>query len=118
DTDFDAPPTNAPTAVARTYRGNGLPDLLFTALTDSFAEDCWSDLRGTVELAAARIEASSGKNLSRPQLEIIPSVFYRGRGAYLVGRVLRGEESPLPIALCLRHENERGITLDAALHGD
>jgi isocitrate dehydrogenase kinase/phosphatase len=24
----------------------------------------------------------------------------------------------LPIALCLRHENERGITLDALLHGD
>ena len=118
DTDFDAPPTNAPVDVARTYRGNSLPDLLFAALTDSFAENCWSDLRGTVKLAAARIQASLGNNISRPELEIVPSVFYRGRGAYLVGRVLRGDGSPLPIALCLHHENERGITLDAALYGD
>jgi isocitrate dehydrogenase kinase/phosphatase len=45
-------------------------------------------------------------------------VFYRGRGAYLVGRLLREGEPPLPIALCLRHEHRRGILLDALLHGD
>lgn len=118
DTDFDAPPTKTPVDVARTYRGNDLPDLLFTVLTDSFAENSWNDLRSTVELAAARIEALSGKNISRPELEIISSVFYRGRGAYFVGRVLRGDKSPLPIALCLHHENKRGITLDAVLQGD
>jgi len=118
DTDFDAPPANAPIAVARAYGGHGLPDLLFTALTDAFAENCWSDLRGAVELAAGRIEAASEKNVSRPELEIIPSVFYRGRGAYFVGRVLRGDQTSLPIALCLHHEDERGITLDAVLHGD
>ena len=31
---------------------------------------------------------------------------------------MREGELPLPIALCLRHENERGIILDALLHGD
>lgn len=118
DTDFDAPPTDAPIDVPRTYRGHCLADLLFTALTDSFAQNCWSDLRSTVELAAARIQAASGKNILRPELEIIPSVFYRSRGAYFVGRVLDGDESPLPIALCLHHETEQGITLDAVLHGD
>jgi len=118
DTDFDAPPMPTQVDLARIYRGNSLPDLLLTALTDSFSEDCWSDLRATVESAAARIEESSGKNIARPELEIIPTVFYRGRGAYLIGRVLSGGEFSLPIALCLQHENERGITLDAVLYGD
>ena len=118
DTDFDTPPPNAPITVAKTYRGKSLPELLHSALTDTFEEICWDDLRETANLATARIEATHAAKDSQPELEIVSSVFYRGRGAYLVGRVLRGGQVSLPIALCLRHENERGITLDALLHGD
>src|SRR5204863_6307474 len=81
-------------------------------------ETCWGGLQETAKLASARIEAAHEAKNSPPDLEIVSSVFYRGRGAYLVGRVLRERELPLPIALCLRHENERGIILDALLHGD
>jgi isocitrate dehydrogenase kinase/phosphatase len=118
DTDFDAPPSSAPITVAKTYRGQSLPELLCSALTDAFDETCWDDLGKTAKLAAARIEAARAAKNSEPQLEIVSSVFYRGRGAYLVGRVLCEKQLPLPIALCLRHENERGIILDALLHGD
>jgi len=118
DTEFDAPPLPTQVDLPRIYRGRSLPNLLLTALTDSFTENCWSDLRATVESAAARIEESSGKDIARLELEIVPSVFYRGRGAYFIGRVLSGDELPLPIVLCLQHENERGITLDAVLSGD
>jgi len=118
DTDFDAPPPGAPITIAKIYRGQGLPELLCSAMRDAFEETCWDDLRKTAKLAAARIEAVCGAKNSQPELEIVSSVFYRGRGAYLVGRVLREEQLPLPIALCLRHENERGIILDALLHGD
>jgi isocitrate dehydrogenase kinase/phosphatase len=118
DTDFDAPPSSAPITIGRTYRGQRLPELLCSALTDSFDETSWDDLEKTAKLAAARIEAARATKNSRPELEIVSSVFYRGRGAYLVGRVLRKGQLPLPIALCLRHENERGIILDALLHGD
>jgi len=118
DTDFDAPPTNAHITVAKAYSGQSLPNLLYTALTDAFDESCWDDLRETANLATARIEAACGAKRSQPKLEIISSVFYRGRGAYLVGRILCEGQSALPIALCLRHENERGIILDALLHGD
>jgi isocitrate dehydrogenase kinase/phosphatase len=118
DTDFDAPPSSAPLNIAKTYRGQSLPGLLYSALTDAFNETCWHDLRETAKLAAVRIEAARATKNSQPELEIVSSVFYRGRGAYLVGRVLREGEMPLPVALCLRHENERGITLDALLHGD
>lgn len=117
DTDFDAPPTNAHISVAKMYGDQNLPDLLCTALTDAFDESCWDDLRETAELATARIEAAHGSKKSQPKLEIVSTVFYRGRGAYLVGRILREGQLALPIALCLRHENERGIILDALLQG-
>jgi isocitrate dehydrogenase kinase/phosphatase len=118
DTDFDAPPPTAPITIAKTYRGQSLPELLYSALTAAFDETCWDSLRETAKLAAARIEAALTTKNSQLELEIIASVFYRGRGAYLVGRVLHEGRSPLPIALCLHHENERGIILDALLHGD
>jgi len=118
DTDFDAPPANAMVNITKTYRGQSLPKLLFSALTDAFDESCWDDLQKTAELATVRIEAALAAQNSEPELQILSSVFYRGRGAYLVGRVLREGELPLPIALCLHHENERGIILDALLHGE
>jgi isocitrate dehydrogenase kinase/phosphatase len=118
DTDFDAPPTSVPITVAKTYRGESLHELLCLALTDAFEKRCWNDLRQTVKLAVARIEAVGAEENSQRELEIVSSVFYRGHGAYLVGRVLREGQLPLPVALCLRHENERGIILDALLHGD
>jgi len=117
DTDFDAPP-NAIINITKTYRGRTLSKLLCSALTDAFDESCWDDLQKTAELATARIEAALAAQNSEPELEILSSVFYRGRGAYLVGRVLREGKFPLPVALCLRHENERGIILDALLHGE
>jgi isocitrate dehydrogenase kinase/phosphatase len=118
DTDFDAPPANAMINITKTYRDRSLPKLLCSALTDAFDEICWDDLQKTAELATARIEAALAAQNTDPELEILSSVFYRGRGAYLVGRVLREGKLPLPIALCLRHENERGIMLDALLHGE
>jgi isocitrate dehydrogenase kinase/phosphatase len=118
DTDFDAPPSSAPITVAKTYRGQSLPELFCSALMDSFNEGCWDDLEKTANLAAERIEGVPAAKNSQAELEVVSSVFYRGRGAYLVGRVLREGRLPLPIALCLRHENERGIILDALLHGD
>jgi isocitrate dehydrogenase kinase/phosphatase len=118
DTDFDAPPANAMIDITKTYRGRSLPKLLCSALTDAFDEICWDDLQKTAELATARIEAALAAQNPEPELEILSSVFYRGRGAYLVGRVFREGKLPLPIALCLRHENDRGIILDALLHGE
>jgi isocitrate dehydrogenase kinase/phosphatase len=118
DTDFDAPPSSTTFNVAKTYRRQNLAELLCLALTDAFDDTCWCNLRQTASVAASRIEAARATKNSQPELEIVPNVFYRGRGAYLVGRVLHEGQLPLPIALCLRHENNRGMVLDALLHGD
>ncbi len=47
DTDFDAPPPGAPITIAKIYRGQGLPELLWSAMRDAFDETCWDDLRKT-----------------------------------------------------------------------
>jgi isocitrate dehydrogenase kinase/phosphatase len=128
DTDFDAPPTSSPNDILHLHSGAPLVELLTAALTDpaagGFAPGDWDNLHESVRLAAERIEAALVEgNKSTPasvSLEMIGSVFYRGHGAYLVGRAVReGDEGPgLPLALCLRHPSQSGITLDAILFGE
>jgi len=119
DTDFDAPPTEHDAEPCRASTGAALPDLISSALTDvdsGFANHHWRDLDGAIAAAAERI-------LSRivPQkdatLEIFRGVFYRGRGAYLVGRITAGARA-IPVAFCVRHPDESGLTLDAVLMGE
>ena len=133
DTDFDEAPAGiSPEQDRRSYRGESISGLLYAALTDpalGFAEEFGSELPGSLRLAAETVENAlrdGGGNQPAPalvaeaKLEIIGNVFYRGRGAYLVGRVSRDENdrAPLPIALSLRHEKEERINLDAVLTGE
>ncbi|MDP9253665.1 MAG: bifunctional isocitrate dehydrogenase kinase/phosphatase, partial [Verrucomicrobiota bacterium] len=127
DTDFDVPPTSSPDHARHLYSGANLSDLLFVAVTDleggGFAEECWDNLRVSLRLAAERIEGAFLNSRTGPsiRLEMVGSVFYRGRGAYLVGRAIRDDEQPgaaLPLALSLRHESDKGITVDAVLLGE
>src|SRR5260370_2990026 len=134
DSDFDAPPTTSPVDVRRFHSDAPLSELLYAALTDpaagGFPEKCSDSLRHAVRVAAQQVEgafpirSSASSDATAPprtlRLEIIGSVFYRGRGAYFVGRAIEKCDNgvKLPFALCLRHENERGITLDAVLLGE
>ena len=76
-----------------------------------------------MRLAAERVEAEfpgANQRDSKVRLEMINRAFYRGHGAYIVGRAIRdgGDGVGLPLAFCLRYEGERGITLDAVLFGE
>jgi isocitrate dehydrogenase kinase/phosphatase len=128
-TDFDEAPTTTPADVRRIYSGASIHELLIASLTDpaaGFAEEHWRALDATARLADERIQSAFRASPRQtpanesPILEIIGNVFYRGRGAYLVGRAFRDSDdrSPLAIALCLRHENETGIDFDAILIGE
>ena len=120
DTDFDAPPSAHGDELARVYSGSPLAFLLREALTDAkgagFALDCWSDLNHASRAAADRILAAvPSRHFDR--LEILRHVFYRGRGAYLVGRIVVQDEAT-PLVLCLRHPSEGGLMPDAVLIGE
>jgi len=50
------------------------------------------------------------------RVEVIDQLFYRGKGAYLVGRMFHGSDRT-PFALAIRHERS-GLRLGAVLVGD
>jgi isocitrate dehydrogenase kinase/phosphatase len=64
------------------------------------------------ELMDARIRRALGSS-GPVQLDMVRSVFYRNKGAYLVGRIRAGHEI-VPLVLPLLHA-ERGIVVDAVL---
>ncbi len=120
DSDFDAPPTSEGGPVLYVQRASNLVDLLRTVLTTpsagGFEIERWDGLAAQTEMAAERLLPLLARGSVELEFEQIPSVFYRGRGAHLVGRLRRsGESGGLPVALCLRHPSPRGIVLDAVL---
>ena len=120
DTDFDVPPSEHDGELCRLYRGAPLPDLLANALTDAngaaFARERWCDLDRAVIAAAERISEATAP-LASATLEVFQGAFYRGRGAYLVARMINGG-SATPLALCLRQREKGELTLDAVLIGE
>ena len=129
DTDFDEAPTTVPGDTRRVYSGGSIHELLIASLTDpsiGFAEEHWCALDETAQRAAERVEAAFRASPQktpgdgRPKLEMIGSIFYRGRGAYLVARAFRdsADRAPVALALCLRRPDEGGIRLDAILIGE
>jgi isocitrate dehydrogenase kinase/phosphatase len=120
DTDFDAPPQPNDEILPRLYRATALTAMILQALTDAdgagFPRADWENLNESAAAAAERIRAVISPN-ETPKLEIFRSAFYRGRGAYLVGRVVAGETAT-PVAFCLRHRATRSLTLDAVLIGE
>jgi isocitrate dehydrogenase kinase/phosphatase len=129
DTDFDQSPTTVPIDTRRVYSGASIRELLIASLTDpaaGFPEEHWRALDTTARHAAERLQAAFGTSHQKSRknrslrLEMIGNVFYRGRGAYLVGRAFRdqNDQNPVAIALCLRHEAEAELDLDALLIGE
>ncbi|PZR71973.1 MAG: bifunctional isocitrate dehydrogenase kinase/phosphatase [Chthoniobacterales bacterium] len=113
DTDFDAQ-TGEISEITHRYSGATAPELILRLLTDEtvagFSGDRWINLREAAEAAALRLSMTR-------EIEVVRAIFYRGRGAYIVGRAwTEGRETP--IAFCLLHSDERGITLDALLIGE
>jgi isocitrate dehydrogenase kinase/phosphatase len=70
------------------------------------------DAKLVAELMDARIRGRLG-NSGPVEVDIVRSVFYRNKGAYLVGRI-RTRNEIIPLVLPLLHA-ERGIVVDAVL---
>jgi isocitrate dehydrogenase kinase/phosphatase len=76
----------------------------------------YAQLERDAVLVAELIDARVRRALGSPgpvELDLLHSVFYRNKGAYLVGRIRTGGEI-IPLVLPLLHA-ERGIVVDAVL---
>jgi Isocitrate dehydrogenase kinase/phosphatase len=123
DTDFDRPPASAMQEISRLYSGSDVVDLLNRLLTDecigAFPSQHWNSLTETARRTAERL-ATVLPGDATLNIEVVAGLFYRGRGAYIVGRAGHdgGDGNWTPIAFSLLHPDERGITVDAILFGE
>ncbi len=93
-----------------------LAELMAAILRECPFDAPFRDLEGDARLAAAEVEAhlrAEGDPRPIDAVEVLRPVFYRGKGAYLVGRLRRGS-SVSPLILPLLH-GDGGVYLDAVL---
>jgi isocitrate dehydrogenase kinase/phosphatase len=111
------PPAEGSTPVHRTFPRQITTERLLEAVLRGYPFAVpWEDLSRDVRIAATELDAHLRELADRQPIdhvEMATPVFFRGKGAYLVGRIRRGRYVT-PIVLALVH-GERGIVLDAGL---
>lgn len=96
--------------VAHTDVERSVPATLESLLTSAMPKALWEDLAADCGKASVRLKEALGDVTS---FETVESVFYRGRGAYLIGRSWCDQEQ-VPFALAFLH-GPNGVRLDAVL---
>jgi isocitrate dehydrogenase kinase/phosphatase len=106
--------------IVRTYRQIGaLEDMIATILGDYAFAAPYQDIEGDAQRVAQVMEGYLRCYWDTPDfdaVEMVKSVFYRNKGAYLVGRV-RKRNRVIPIILPLLN-TEEGIIVDTALFSE
>lgn len=104
-------------ASARMYAVRAVdPQVVCRVLEDAGFRSAFRDLEADSRAAAARIEAGLREAFGEcgiEALDILRPVFFRNKGAYVIGRARRGK-SVLPVVLAIVN-GDRGLTVDAVL---
>lgn len=113
DTDFEIPPTPANYRIYRTYgRPASTTALIEAILADYQFQATYENLSRDAALAASVVEAHF-QPAGIERVEMVKAVFYRGKGAYLAGRLFSGGHlAPLVLALL---NTPAGLVVDAVL---
>jgi isocitrate dehydrogenase kinase/phosphatase len=115
--DFDPPDGTSELPIFSSYSGSGpLSGHIKHILTACQFAAPFEDLDRDAHLAERAIEREhqrAGIDGPIDSMDMIPAIFYRNQGAYLVGRISRGERV-MPLTLALQH-NTGGIAVDAVL---
>jgi isocitrate dehydrogenase kinase/phosphatase len=115
--DFEAPPPELGDPVFRSYPWNGSTQaLILQVLEDNPFQSGYKDIVQDARLAAKEIndylKTIWGAD-TMESAEFIRPLFYRNKGAYIVGRARLGDKI-IPLVLSLRHP-EDGVWVDAVL---
>ncbi len=106
------------TQLTRTIRGIQLGDVVRQALTGCDIAVDLADIEEDVRRMSSRLAARIPLLREHHELvlELLSPVFYRNKGAYLIGR-LSIDEHMIPVAVAMTHGTE-GIRVDAFLWGE
>ena len=79
----------------------------------------YEDLERDIAVLATRVrDKLAGLTLrANFQIQVLSSLFYRNKGAYLVGKIITGY-TELPLAIPILHSNQGALVLHAALFGE
>ena len=92
----------------------------FMRVVDNFGLELpFQDLGGDVDRVAVAVEAELGEFTMRAnfQLQVLSSLFFRNKGAYVVGKIINGFQE-IPFSLPILHGAGGGLIVDAVLFGE
>ena len=116
-TDFDTPPTPSRMPIYQTFtRATSTADLFTEILTAYTFATPYEDLERDTHGIAGAVEAclrDIGALRFVSRVEIVRSIFFRGKGAYLVGRMFSASHL-IPLALALLN-TPQGVVVDAVM---
>ena len=117
NTDFDTPPTPSTSKIYHTFRGQeSTAQLVRMILADYQLMAPFQNIEDDAQQVAAKIEShlrKIGTSGAIGAIDMARSVFYRGMGAYLIGRIFSGP-TLVPLAIALLHTAD-GIVVDGVL---
>ncbi|MEJ2169301.1 MAG: bifunctional isocitrate dehydrogenase kinase/phosphatase [Desulfobacterales bacterium] len=117
NTDFETPPNYTFSTVFNTYKNsNSTTDLIRRILADCQLTAPFQNIERDAKAVASRIKEHLNQEGAAPiidRIEIARSVFFRGTGAYLVGRIYAGSNL-VPLAIALLNLAD-GLAVDAVL---
>ena len=115
---------NEEPAAKPTYRAyyptkENLRDTLRRVVTNFQLALDFADLDRDVDHVLASVLGELGSIVWRTnfQLQVLSSLFYRNKGAYLVGKIINGF-SETPFALAILHDERAQAHIDAVLYGE
>lgn len=75
------------------------------------------DTRHVLAAVQDRLALDQVKLRANFQIQVLTSLFFRNKGAYLVGKIINGF-TEVPFALPILHDHQGKLTIDAALFGE
>jgi isocitrate dehydrogenase kinase/phosphatase len=121
-TEFDEPPDDTDPRIFARYEPRGeTHEVIARILEDQRLDTPYSDAAGDAILAAEQIDDLLIQTAGSPiveSFEMLRSVFFRNKAAYIVGRI-RSDSGTIPLILPLVH-SQGGVSVDAVLtnHSD
>ena len=117
NTDFDTPPTPTTSKIYHTFKVRGSTvRLIRRILADYPLMAPFQDIDYDAQQVAAKIDVhlrEMGTSGKIDGVDMVRSVFYRGMGAYLIGRIISGS-TLVPLAIALLNTTD-GIVVDGVL---
>ncbi|WP_243391551.1 bifunctional isocitrate dehydrogenase kinase/phosphatase [Pseudohalioglobus lutimaris] len=116
----DMPPADV-SSVYRTYQVEDSLDTVWEAILTDYSfdipyEDLGRDVRNIMQVVDSYLRLHFTLDGDEVQFQVLEHHFFRNKGAYIVGRIVNGEDS-MPFVLPVLHNEEGAVYVDTVLFG-